>query len=72
MIQTLLFVSGLNTLLQTIFGCRTAVVIDGSYAFIIPAISIIYTGPFAYIIDPYEVCGRVLLNLLLLGPVLLD
>ncbi|XP_074312748.1 nucleobase-ascorbate transporter 4-like [Silene latifolia] len=53
-IQTLLFVSGLNTLLQTLFGCRTSIVIGGSYAFVIPAISIIFTGHFAHIIDPHE------------------
>ncbi|XP_074288424.1 nucleobase-ascorbate transporter 4 [Silene latifolia] len=53
-IQSLLFVSGLNTLCQTLFGCRTSIVVGGSYAFIIPAISIIYTNHFGYIIDPYE------------------
>ncbi|KAJ8447517.1 hypothetical protein Cgig2_019511 [Carnegiea gigantea] len=42
-IQTLLFVSGLNTLCQTMVGCRTSVVIGGSYAFIIPAIAIIFS-----------------------------
>ncbi|KAL9238537.1 hypothetical protein vseg_012942 [Gypsophila vaccaria] len=53
-IQTLLFVSGLNTLLQTLFGCRTPTVVGGSYAFVIPAISIIYTGHFVNIINPHE------------------
>ncbi|KAK9690512.1 hypothetical protein RND81_09G133400 [Saponaria officinalis] len=53
-IQTLLFVSGLNTLLQTLFGCRTSIVVGGSYAFVVPAISIIYTGHFVHIINPHE------------------
>ncbi|CAK7330189.1 unnamed protein product [Dovyalis caffra] len=40
MINTLLFVAGINTLLQTWFGSRLPVVIGGSYAFIIPTITI--------------------------------
>ncbi|KDP44514.1 hypothetical protein JCGZ_16347 [Jatropha curcas] len=39
-INTLLFVAGISTMLQTWFGSRLPVVIGGSYAFIIPAISI--------------------------------
>ncbi|CAB4322058.1 unnamed protein product [Prunus armeniaca] len=39
MIQTLLFVSGLSTLLQSWFGTRLPVVMGGSYAFLAPAIS---------------------------------
>ncbi|XP_024017860.1 nucleobase-ascorbate transporter 4 [Morus notabilis] len=38
-IETLLFVAGINTLLQTWVGTRLPVVMGGSYAFIIPAIS---------------------------------
>lgn len=40
MINTLVFVAGINTLLQTWFGTRLPVVIGGSYAFIIPTITI--------------------------------
>ncbi|EPS60302.1 hypothetical protein M569_14502, partial [Genlisea aurea] len=40
-IQTLLFVAGLNTLLQSWFGTRLPVVIGGSYTFVAPTISII-------------------------------
>ncbi|CAN0920799.1 Nucleobase-ascorbate transporter 4 [Linum grandiflorum] len=40
MINSLLFVSGISTLLQTWFGTRLPVVMGGSYAFVIPAISI--------------------------------
>ncbi|KAK4476970.1 hypothetical protein RD792_016142 [Penstemon davidsonii] len=36
--QTLLFVSGVNTLLQTWFGTRLPVVIGGSFRFIIPSL----------------------------------
>ncbi|CAI0385555.1 unnamed protein product [Linum tenue] len=40
MINTLLFLSALSTLLQTWFGTRLPVVMGGSYAFVIPAMSI--------------------------------
>ncbi|KAL8490169.1 hypothetical protein ACS0TY_025415 [Phlomoides rotata] len=40
-IQALLFVSGINTLLHSFFGTRLPSVIGGSYAFLIPATSII-------------------------------
>ncbi|PNT20372.1 hypothetical protein POPTR_009G086800v4 [Populus trichocarpa] len=40
MINTLVFVAGINTLLQTWLGTRLPVVIGGSYAFIIPTITI--------------------------------
>ncbi|KAH7850117.1 hypothetical protein Vadar_028197 [Vaccinium darrowii] len=41
-IQTLLFVSGLNTLAQTLFGTRLPSVIGASHAFIIPMTSILH------------------------------
>ncbi|KAG8650563.1 nucleobase-ascorbate transporter 4 isoform X2 [Manihot esculenta] len=41
LISTLLFVAGINTLLQTWFGTRLPLVIGGSYAFVIPTISIV-------------------------------
>ncbi|KAL8226605.1 hypothetical protein R6Q57_016437 [Mikania cordata] len=40
-IQTLLFVAGWNTLLQTLFGTRLPAVIGASYTFVAPTISII-------------------------------
>ncbi|GER46700.1 xanthine/uracil permease family protein [Striga asiatica] len=43
-IQTLLFVAGLNTLLQTWFGTRLPAMIGGSYTFVAPTISIILSG----------------------------
>ncbi|CDP17001.1 unnamed protein product [Coffea canephora] len=43
-IQTVLFVAGLNTLLQTTFGTRLPAVIGGSYTFVAPTISIILSG----------------------------
>ncbi|KAL8457708.1 hypothetical protein ACS0TY_035538 [Phlomoides rotata] len=43
-IQTLLFVAGLNTLLQTWFGTRLPVVMGGSYTFVAPTISIILSS----------------------------
>lgn len=55
MINTLLFVAGINTLLQTWFGTRLPVVIGGSYAFIIPAISVALSRRFNFYIDPHQV-----------------
>ncbi|XP_027123186.1 nucleobase-ascorbate transporter 6 isoform X1 [Coffea arabica] len=43
-IQTVLFVAGWNTLLQTTFGTRLPAVIGGSYTFVAPTISIILSG----------------------------
>ncbi|CAI9757483.1 unnamed protein product [Fraxinus pennsylvanica] len=43
-IQTLLFVAGLNTLLQSFVGTRLPVVMGGSYTFVAPTISIILSG----------------------------
>ncbi|MCI04380.1 nucleobase-ascorbate transporter 3-like, partial [Trifolium medium] len=40
-IQSLLFMSGINTLLQTWFGSRLPVIMGGSLAFILPVMSII-------------------------------
>lgn len=55
MIETLLFVAGINTLLQTVFGTRLPVVMGGSYAFIIPAVSIALSRRFSVYIDPHQV-----------------
>ncbi|XP_039035950.1 nucleobase-ascorbate transporter 2-like [Hibiscus syriacus] len=41
-IQTLLFVEGINTLLQRLFGTQLPTVVGGSYAFMVPIISIIH------------------------------
>lgn len=54
-IQTLLFVAGLNTLLQTSFGTRLPAVMGGSYTFVVPTISIILAGRYSDIVDPHEV-----------------
>ncbi|CAA2983651.1 nucleobase-ascorbate transporter 6-like isoform X2 [Olea europaea var. sylvestris] len=43
-IQTLLFVAGLNTLLQSVVGTRLPVVMGGSYTFVAPTLSIILSG----------------------------
>lgn len=44
MIQTMLFVAGLNTLLQTMFGTRLPAVIGSSYTYVPSIISIILSG----------------------------
>lgn len=54
-IQTLLFVAGINTLLQTLFGTRLPAVIGGSYTFVPTTISIILAGRFSDVADPTEV-----------------
>ena len=54
-VQTLLFVEGINTLLQTLFGTRLPTVIGGSYAFMVPIISIIHDSSLARIEDPHLV-----------------
>ncbi|KAE7995866.1 hypothetical protein FH972_000629 [Carpinus fangiana] len=51
-VQTLLFVEGINTLLQTLFGTRLPTVIGGSYAFMVPIISIIHDSSLMGIEDP--------------------
>ncbi|XP_016506774.1 nucleobase-ascorbate transporter 4-like isoform X2 [Nicotiana tabacum] len=53
-IQTLLFVAGLNTLLQSWFGTRLPVVIGGSFRFIIPAVFIALSNRYNTYLDPRE------------------
>ena len=57
-IQTLLFVAGINTLLQTYFGTCLPAVMGGSYTFVVPTISIILAGRYSNIVDPHEVATR--------------
>ncbi|XP_051192631.1 nucleobase-ascorbate transporter 6 [Lolium perenne] len=52
-IQTLLFVAGINTLLQSFFGTRLPAVIGGSFTFVLPTISIILAGRYANEPDPH-------------------
>ncbi|KAL2475158.1 Nucleobase-ascorbate transporter 2 [Abeliophyllum distichum] len=52
-VQTLLFVEGINTLLQTLFGTRLPTVIGGSWAFMVPIISIIHDSSLERIPDPH-------------------
>ncbi|OIV97669.1 hypothetical protein TanjilG_12426 [Lupinus angustifolius] len=54
MIQSLLFVSGLSTLLQSWFGTRLPTVVVGSYSYIIPTISIVQASRYSAYTDPYE------------------
>ncbi|VAI17403.1 unnamed protein product [Triticum turgidum subsp. durum] len=50
-VQTLLFVTGIKTLLQTLFGTRLPTVIGGSYAYVVPVLSIIHDRSLAQIAD---------------------
>lgn len=59
-IQTLLFVAGINTLQQTFFGTRLPAVIGGSYAFVPTTISIILAGRFSDNSDPVERFKRIM------------
>lgn len=54
-IQTLLFVAGLNTLLQAWFGTRLPVVIGGSFRYIIPAVFIALANRYNQFGDPRQV-----------------
>lgn len=58
-VQTLLFVTGINTLLQTLFGTRLPTIVGGSYAFVVPIISIIHDSSLARITDDHEVSRQV-------------
>lgn len=54
LVQTLLFVTGINTLLQTLFGTRLPTIIGGSYAFLVPILSIVQDSSLRNISDPHE------------------
>ncbi|XP_042519067.1 nucleobase-ascorbate transporter 1 [Macadamia integrifolia] len=53
-IQTLLFVSGINTLMQTLFGTRLPAVVGGSPAYIIPIVYIINDSSLQRIPESHE------------------
>ncbi|XP_022759016.1 nucleobase-ascorbate transporter 1 isoform X1 [Durio zibethinus] len=53
-IQTLLFVAGINTLLQALFGTRLPAIVGGSYAYIIPIAYIISDSSLQRISDQHE------------------
>ncbi|KAL2476768.1 Nucleobase-ascorbate transporter 1 [Abeliophyllum distichum] len=52
-IQTLLFVGGINTLLQALFGTRLPAVIGGSFAYVIPIVYIISDSSLQRIDEPH-------------------
>ncbi|VVA90808.1 unnamed protein product [Arabis nemorensis] len=60
MIQTLLFVSGINTLLQSLFGTRLPAVIGASYTYVPTTLSIILAGRYSDILDPQEKFKRIM------------
>lgn len=62
MIQTLLFVGGINTLLQTWFGTRLPVVVGASFSFLVPAISVAFSTRMSRFLDPHQVCVTMLYN----------
>ncbi|KAL8121192.1 nucleobase-ascorbate transporter 6-like [Apium graveolens] len=54
MIQTLLFVAGVNTLTQTVFGTRLPAVIGASYTFVPTTLSIVLAARYSDLVDPEE------------------
>ncbi|XP_057788123.1 nucleobase-ascorbate transporter 4 isoform X2 [Salvia miltiorrhiza] len=52
LMQTLLFVSGINTLLQTWFGTRMPVVIGGSLRFLIPSLYVTFAQRYLIYFNP--------------------
>jgi nucleobase transporter 1/2 len=54
-IQTLLFVAGINTLFQSFFGTRLPAVMGGSYTVVAPTISIILASRYSNEADPHQV-----------------
>ncbi|KAL8092621.1 hypothetical protein AgCh_034764 [Apium graveolens] len=54
MIQTLLFVAGVNTYMQTLFGSRLPAVIGASYTFVPTTLSIILAGRYSDLVDHVE------------------
>ena len=54
-VQTMLLVTGINTMLQTLFGTCLPTVIGGSYAFLIPVVSIISDPSLIQIADGHTV-----------------
>lgn len=60
MIQTLLFVAGVNTLFQSMFGTRLPAVIGGSYTYVPTTISIVLAGRYSGIVDPQEKFNRII------------
>ncbi|EFJ18011.1 hypothetical protein SELMODRAFT_76475 [Selaginella moellendorffii] len=53
-IQTLLFASGINTLIQSFLGTRLPAIVGGSYAYILPIFSIINSPKLRAITDDRE------------------
>jgi nucleobase transporter 1/2 len=54
-IQTILFLAGINTLLQVHFGTRLPAVMAGSYTYIYATTAIALSPRYLIIIDPLEV-----------------
>lgn len=54
-IQTLLFVAGINTLLQALFGTRLPAIVGGSFAYVIPIVYIISDSHLQRISEPHVV-----------------
>lgn len=71
MIQTILFLAGINTLLQVHFGTRLPAVMGGSFTYIYAAVAIIISPRYILFIGaPFEVRPAFLHFSLLLCPLL--
>ncbi|KAM7464600.1 hypothetical protein LguiA_032721 [Lonicera macranthoides] len=60
MIQTLLFVAGLNTLTQTLFGTRLPAVIGASFTFVPTTLSIVLAGRYNDVLNPREKFDKIM------------
>uniref|UniRef100_A0A8R7UFK1 Uncharacterized protein n=1 Tax=Triticum urartu TaxID=4572 RepID=A0A8R7UFK1_TRIUA len=56
--QIMMFLAGINTLLQSFFGTRLPAVIGGSYTFVLPTISIILAGHYTNEPDTHHMLKR--------------
>ena len=56
--QIMMFLTGINTLLQSFFGTRLPAVIGGSYTFVLPTISIILAGHYTNEPDLHTICWK--------------
>lgn len=54
-IQSLLFVTGTNTLVHSFFGTRLPVVIGASHVYVPTTLSVVLAGRYHDIVDPTEV-----------------
>lgn len=63
----MLFLSGLSTLLQSLFGTRLPSVVVGSYTYVLPTTSIILANRYNAFTDPHEVIKQRLIIIIIMA-----